>query len=355
MNRINVAVLMGGQTVEHEVSLKTGKVIVESLDKSKYNVKPIIIGKDGKWFVPKGYIGQLYQEQPNEHGIAPLNIGLALDRIINEKVDVVFIAMHGPLGEDGTVQGLFELIGLPYTGSNVLASSLAMHKMMSRKLFKLEGLNVPLSISFTESQWNKDKGAIVSEIREKIGFPCVFKPMELGSSVGISIAKAEDDICRCYEEVIPYTSEILVEEFIDGIELTCAVLGALGGGEPIPLVPTQIIPISSKFFDYEAKYTPGATQEITPPRDVSEEKIRELQDIAVRAHKILGCGGMSRTDMIMRGETIYVLELNTIPGMTETSLYPQAARAAGISFPDLLDNIIQIAIDDHKRKKRSIT
>jgi len=357
--KINVAVLMGGRTAEHEVSLKTGTVIANALDKNRYNVKPVIITRMGKWLVPRGYIGQL--ESPEKRfeiadvqnpGIFPINAGTALDKAVEDKVDVVFVAMHGPLGEDGTVQGLLELADIPYTGSNVLASSVAMNKMVSRKLFQYEGLNVPQSLVFTVWDWRKGASTVVSKIEEEIGLPCVLKPMELGSSVGISIARTAKGFRHDFQEVLRYSNEVLVEEFLDGPEVTCAVLGAVDGEEPIPLIPTQIIPVTSEFFDYEAKYTPGATEEITPPRDINEEMLREIQETAVQAHKILGCGGMSRTDMIIKNSTLYVLELNTIPGMTEVSLYPQAAKAAGIEFPDLLSRLIELAIETHELKKR---
>lgn len=356
LQKINVAVLMGGRTAEHEISLETGRVIVNALNKDKYNVKPIIITKTGKWLIPTGYIDKLEFKTDifnfKDSKVIPLSTGYAIDKAFEEKVDVVFVAMHGPMGEDGTIQGLLELADIPYTGSNVLASSLAMHKMMSRKLFQSSGINVPKSISFKEWEWKKDKSGVISKVLSFLGFPCVIKPMELGSSVGITIARSECEFEKGFFEALAHCNEVLIEEFLDGIELTCAVLGAINGEEPIPLVPTQIIPVTSNFFDYKAKYTPGATEEVTPPKDISEEKIREVQEIALRAHKALGCGGMSRTDMIMKDETIYVLELNTIPGMTETSLYPQAARAAGIQFADLLDRIIEIALETHKLKKK---
>lgn len=369
--KINVAVLMGGRSAEHEISLKSGKFIVNALDKSKYNVKPIIITKLGKWLISKGYIdgkmeiksgaqepdavldfhqGRLFPEQLGDDLL--LSAGRAMDIAVEEKVDVVFIAMHGPLGEDGTVQGLLELADIPYTGSNVLASSLAMHKMMSRRLFQLSGLSVPKSFGFTVWEWGRNSAEVISKVKNSFGFPCVLKPMELGSSVGVSIVKTEEGFKDGVLEVLKHSNEVLVEEFLEGQEFTCSVLGAIGGDEPTPLVPTQIIPKTSEFFDYKAKYTPSATEEVTPPRNVSEETIRRLQQTAVCAHKALGCGSMSRTDMIMKDGVIYVLELNTIPGMTEISLYPQAAKAAGISFPELLDRIIQIAIETHRSKKR---
>ena len=357
--KINVAVLMGGRTAEHEVSLETGRVIVNALDKGKYDVKPVVITKAGKWLARRGYIGQLGSSEKcfemadiQNPGIAPVSAGIALDKAVEEEVDVVFIAMHGPLGEDGTVQGLLELADIPYTGSNVLASSLAMNKVMSRRLFEHGGLNVPKSLVFAEWEWDMDLSAIISKARAEIGFPCVLKPVELGSSVGISIARTEEAFGSDFREALRHSSEVLVEEFLEGQEVTCAVLGAVAGDELTPLIPTQIVPRSSKFFDYEAKYTPGATEEITPPRDIGGKMIRHIQDTAVRAHKILGCGGMSRTDMIVRNDTLYVLELNTIPGMTEISLYPQAAKAAGIEFPELLDRLVHLAIEAYKVKKR---
>ncbi|MBD3182077.1 D-alanine--D-alanine ligase [Candidatus Poribacteria bacterium] len=360
-SKINVAVLMGGRTAEHEVSIKTGNIIVKALDKNKYNVKPVIITKQGKWLLPDGYIKALEKDDktydiPDTQAseIAPVNTGMALDKAVDEKVDVVFIAMHGPLGEDGTVQGLLELADIPYTGSGVLASSLAMNKFMSRKMFEYEGLLVPKGAVFNVWQWEKDSNKVISQVENNIGFPCVLKPEELGSSVGISIARDSESFKKDFQKALRYSNEVLIEEFVKGLEVTCAVLGDTGGKEPIPLVPTQIVPVTSDFFDYKAKYTPGATEEITPPIDVDQNMIKRIQETAVKAHKVLGCGGMSRTDMIIRDNKLYVLELNTIPGMTELSLYPQAAKAAGIEFSDLLSRLIEMAVETHKNKKRCV-
>jgi D-alanine-D-alanine ligase len=354
VRKINVAVLMGGRTAEHEVSLNTGKVIVNAIDKNRYNVKPIVITKTGEWLVPKGYLTQSNFTQLDAHksDIVPITTGNALDKAVEEKIDVVFIAMHGPMGEDGTVQGLLEVADLPYTGSNVLSSSLAMNKVMSRRMFEYVGLTIPKGIDFNIRDWKKRQPQIISEFRANIGFPCVLKPVELGSSVGISIPESEEDFLKGLADVFEHSNDVLIEEYINGKEVTCAVLGAINGEEPIPLIPTQIIPKTSRFFDYEAKYTSGATDEITPPKDFHGEMIKRIQEIAVIAHKSLACGGMSRTDMMIKDDNIYVIELNTIPGMTEWSLYPQAAKAANIEFSELLDKIIEIAIETHKNKKR---
>jgi len=354
-HKLNVAVLMGGRTAEHDVSLDTGRMIVEALNKVQYNIKPVTITREGKWLVPYGYIGLPDGSEripAPESDLIPLNAGFALDRAIEEEVDVVFIALHGPYGEDGTVQGLLELADLSYTGSGVLASALAMNKPMSRQLFERHGLTVPQYFVLTPWSWDHEQTSILDAAR-KLGFPCVIKPAELGSSVGISIAGDDREFLRGVEKALEYDDEILVEEYLSGDEMTCAVLGSPPGEDPIPLVPTQIVPRIGTFFDYEAKYTPGATEEITPPR-VEAPLIRQLQQAAVQAHRILGCEGLSRTDMILCGERIYVLETNTIPGMTENSLYPQAARAAGIEFPEVLDRIIQLAVQRHEAKRVNV-
>ena len=349
--KLNVAVLMGGRTAEHEVSLDTGRMIVNALDKGTYNVKPITITREGKWLVPHGYIALPGGSERAVPGgdLVPLNTGFALDKAIEEKVDVIFIAMHGPYGEDGTVQGLLELANIPYTGSGVLASALAMNKPMSRQLFECNGLTVPRYFVLTPWTWGRERASILASAKE-IGFPCVIKPAELGSSVGVSIVGDEREFDRGVENALEYDDEVLVEEYLRGDEMTCAVLGSPPGEEPIPLVPTQIVPKTASFFDYKAKYTSGATEEITPPR-VAASLITQLQRTAVQAHKILGCEGLSRTDMILCGERIYVLETNTMPGMTENSLYPQAARAAGMEFSEVLGRIIQLAVEKHGSKK----
>jgi D-alanine-D-alanine ligase len=253
-------------------------------------------------------------------------MGALLEPLKNIQADVVFIAMHGKYGEDGTVQGFLELTGIPYTGSGVLASALAMDKIKSNELFVAHGLKIP-------AQYNK-----------KISFPCVVKPAQGGSSVGVTIVKKKAGLKKAMEVALSFDSVVLIQQYVPGIEVTCAVLDEGGDAEPIALPPTQIIPREAEFFDYHAKYTPGATEEITPPR-LPAQIIKKIQQTAVSAHQILGCFGMSRTDMIVAGDDIFVLETNTIPGMTETSLYPQAAAAIGISFPELLDKIIQSAMN----------
>ena len=311
--KLNLVVLMGGPSAEHDVSLATGKVILSALDKEKYNPIPVVVPKDGQWTLPP-------------------------------EADVVFIAMHGAYGEDGTVQGFLESARVPYTGSGILASALAMDKLKSNEIFAFHGLKVPEYISFSKKEWAKNKSEITAEIKEKVSLPCVIKPSNCGSSVGIAIVKKIEDLENAVQSAFSYGDIVLAQKYISGTEVTCAILDEGVEKEPVALPPTQIIPKGSAFFDYRAKYTPGATEEITPPR-LAQDIIKKIQENALKAHKILGCSGMSRTDMIVSGENILILETNTIPGMTETSLYPQAAAAVGISFPELLDKIILSAIN----------
>jgi len=341
----NVIILMGGPSAEHDVSLATGRVIMNALDKNNYNVMPVTITKERKWLLPrKENIFLADDRNKKEKELEAIETGGAIGTLTFGKADVVFIAMHGIYGEDGTIQGLLEFTDMPYTGSGVLASALAMDKLKSGKMFAFHGLLIPKYLDFSRDQWHKDKENIIAEIQEKISFPCVIKPSRCGSSVGVSIVKNVNDMEHAVQSAFLHDTTILVQKYISGMEVTCAVLDEGGGKEPIALPPTQIIPKDSDFFDYHAKYTAGATEEITPPR-MHDDIIKKIQEHALRAHTILGCAGMSRTDMIVSGNDIFVLETNTIPGMTETSLYPQAAAAIGISFPELLDKIIQAAIN----------
>lgn len=342
----NVVVLIGGPSAEHDVSLATGRVILSALDKNKYNPMPVTITKDGKWLLPPKDAKFLTSgENKAEKSLVALETGSAIDKLKSERnADVVFIAMHGAYGEDGTVQGFLELAGVPYTGSGVLASALAMNKLKSSEIFSFHGLKIPKYLPLSKKEWSRGEEELTKEVNEKISLPCVIKPSNCGSSVGITIVRKIDDLENAVQLAFSYDDTVLAQEYISGAEVTCAVLDEGGNKEPIALPPTQIVPKTSEFFDYYAKYTPGATEEITPP-SLPRELIKKIQNNALQVHKIIGCSGMSRTDMIVSGNDVFILETNTIPGMTETSLYPQAAAAVGISFSELLDKIIQSAID----------
>jgi len=309
MKKLTVALLAGGISSERDVSLHSGDQVFEALDKDKYNVRR---------YDPK----------------------TDLARLVNDAggIDVALIILHGPYGEDGTVQGLLELLNIPYQGSGVLGSALAMNKAVTKQLYEKSGLPIPPYIIYDNSD-NVDVDACVKQI----GLPLVVKPVVGGSSVGMSIVRSAADLLSALDKAMGYDSTILVESYIDGIELTGGVIGNREL-EAFPII--EIIPDKThEFFDYEAKYTAGITQEICPAR-IDDELTRQAQSYAKIAHQALYCRGYSRTDMILRDHKIYVLETNTIPGMTATSLLPQAARTAGISFSRLLDKLIELGMEE---------
>lgn len=320
MRRINVAVLMGGKSAEHEISLISGREITKNLDRNKFDILPVIISKDGKSFIlnDKKYLfGQL---------------STVFRQKTRPNCQLFFIALHGPNGEDGTVQGFLELIGVPYTGSGVLASALGMDKIYSRKLFAQSGLNTPQCVVL-------DGNEELSKIWQVLTPPVFVKPRNQGSSVGTSKVNIKKGLKKALKQALSYDDFAIVEEYLQGIEVTCAILG---NENPRPLPLVEIAP-KKEYFDYEAKYDPNLTDEIVPAR-ISRDLTKKAQAAALVAYQALGCRGFGRVDMIIKGNKIYVLEVNTIPGLTPVSLLPKAAQAAGISYPRLLDKIIRFAL-----------
>jgi D-alanine-D-alanine ligase len=358
--KINVAVLMGGRTAEHDVSMNSGKIVLQNLDLTRYNVKPITITREGYWIIPKGYLTDgmsvmdllprylSHDSAGNE--LVPLETGSALSKTASEKVDVVFVAMHGPYGEDGTIQGLLEVLGLPYTGSDVEASAISMNKIRCKEVYMHHRIPTPKYMAFDEYEWQKKQEKLIERTESRLGFPCVTKPPKLGSSVGIRITKDKNEFTEAVNLVLRYDNQVMVEQFIPGREITSPVLGNKPGQKPTALPLVEIVPKSSTFFDYEAKYAPGGSDEISPAR-LDDVLTRKAQRLGIKAHHALGCAGLSRTDMILNGEQIYVLETNTIPGLTEASLFPKAARAMGMSLAQLFDHLIEVALSTHQSKK----
>jgi len=354
---------MGGPSSEYEISIATGKKILSALDPTKYLVQPVIVTKERKWLIPP-LRASFAVEAPNPSGLIRANSGTrttepiaaalvphgeaqALHELQSGGVDVAFIAMHGEFGEDGTMQGLLEAVGIPYTGSGVLASALGMDKPRSRAVFQAAGLRVPDYFAFDRHEWKRDPRRVANDARQHFGLPLVTKPANRGSSVGVSIVHSAPNLESAIAEALAHSDTAMIERYIPGTEVTCGVLETEAGA--IPLQPTQIIPQERAFFDHHSKYTPGATEEITPPR-LPAETIRRIQETGLTAHQAVGARGMSRTDMILDDDgSLYVLEINTIPGMTEVSLLPQAAAAVGIPFPKLIERIIAAAL----RKRRT--
>lgn len=343
IQRLRIAVLMGGKSPEHEVSLQSGREVVKHLNPQKYEVLPVVISRDGKkWQIADkqkllhspARVEQIANSKwqiANGKKLATRDGNFLAARGVG-KVDLVFIVMHGPYGEDGAIQGMLETLGLPYTGSGILASALGMNKVVSRKLWREDGLTVPrFEVARSKTDFKK--------VLKEFSFPLVVKPVAQGSSVGVTVAHSEKEILPAFEKAIVFDGQVIVEEYIAGREITCAILG---NENPTPLPLVEIIP-KTEFFDYDAKYDPALCDEIVPAR-IFSQLTKKIQEIAIRAYKIISCSGFGRVDMILgKDGKIYILELNTIPGLTANSLLPKAAKEAGLEFPRLLDKIIEDA------------
>jgi D-alanine-D-alanine ligase len=298
LKKKRVAVMMGGLSREREISLKTGKAILKALTEKGYMVTSIDVGDD------------------------------IAEKLVKEKIECAFLALHGRFGEDGTIQGMLELMRIPYTGSGVLASALAMHKIMSKKFFLCEKIPTPCFEVFQREEIKKDPPKKIS-----LPLPIVVKPAREGSTIGISIVRKDEELGSALKKAGEYDEEILVEEFMKGREITVGIL------ENIPLPVIEIVP-KSGFYDYYSKYTKGETQYILPAR-IPREKYLYAQEIGLRAFQELGCSSLGRVDLMTdEDENPFVIDVNTMPGMTETSLLPKAASYAGIPFEDLVERIL---------------
>ncbi len=326
--RSTVLVLMGGQSSEHDVSLNSGKNVSAALEAKGYTVIPVVIGRDGSWLFPDG------------RSVAAAK---AAPAIVNLEVDCAFIALHGTYGEDGRVQGFFDTLGLPYTGSGCAASALAMDKVRCKAVVQAQGIRVAGHIALDRATWAADQGTVMDSVAKDIGYPCVVKAARGGSSVGVVIVPASNALEAAIAQVLTVDNYLMIEEYVSGIELTCGVLDAEPTGFIRPLPITEIRPRSGGFFDYDAKYTPGATDEITPA-EIPDQVAQEVQQMAVYVHDIVGCRGWSRSDFMLGDRGPVWIEVNTVPGLTNTSLYPQAAAAAGISYGDMCALFVDAAL-----------
>ncbi len=312
MSKQLVYLVAGGPGGEHEVSLSTAKSVKENLDESKYEVVEVLMRKDSKWVIE----GETMSSGDGVKCLAPDS--------------VVFIALHGKFGEDGQLQELLDGVSVRYTGSGSVASKLAFDKESSDKVYKERDLAVPKT-----QVMNSNKDQI------ELKLPFVVKPAREGSSVGVSLCKTKDDINKALESAFNHDDKVLVQQYIKGPEISCGVLENPG---PKALTPTQIVP-KSEFYDYEAKYSEGQSEHLLPP-DLDKKLLEKIQKYSVEAHEALGCRGYSRTDFLVEGDKLYVLETNTLPGMTKTSLFPEQAQYDGIPFSELLDILISNASHD---------
>ena len=320
MTGITVGVLRGGPSSEYDVSLKTGGAVLRNLP-AHYKPVDILIDKNGVWH--------------------RCGVPFSPQRIIRH-IDVIFNALHGYYGEDGKVQNLLDSLLIPYTGSSSLASALGMNKALAKENFRRRGIKTPYAVILKRQSFGEDKAL---QLWRSMPQPSIIKPVSGGSSLGVVIAKNYNEFLNGFDHSFHFSDAVLVEEYIKGREATCGVIERFRGQELYALLPTEIIPPKGRFFDYESKYG-GEAREMCPSHFSTTEK-RRLMDCAIAAHKALGLRHYSRSDFIVSSRGVYLLEVNTSPGLTEESLWPKACSAIGCSLPDFLDHVIQLALNKY--------
>jgi D-alanine-D-alanine ligase len=335
--RVRVAVIAGGRSSEHEISVASARSVIDALDTERYDVQTIEIGRDGRWELNSGSAREL--ERPVAETLPVPTRDPKSRRLLGE-VDVVLPILHGPFGEDGTVQGLLELAGVPYVGAGVAASALCMDKDLFKSVCRDKGIPVTRSLTLR----NGDRPS------NPFGYPVFVKPARLGSSVGITKVASEEELGPAVELARRHDEKVLVEEFVDGVEVECSVLG---NREPIASLPGEIVShgfSGADWYDYSAKYDEGGMDLIIPPR-IPEEAIERVQQISIDAFIASDCEGMARADCFYTNDgEVLVNELNTIPGFTATSVYAKLFEASGVPYQELLDRLIQLALERHERR-----
>ncbi len=354
--KIRVGVIFGGRSAEHEVSIVSAASVIGALDKKKYEVLPIGITSEGRWLSSEKALELLKQRADIEHlpehilvpdprkqGLVELKDSSA--QLTPQRIDVAFPVLHGTYGEDGTIQGLFELADIPYVGSGVLGSAVGMDKVVQKQLLRQMDIPVTPDVWFLMHEFAKDSKKIIDAIERKLRYPCFVKPANLGSSVGISKAHNRQELVEAIRLAGEYDLKILVEKSVENArEIECSVLG---NDQPIASVPGEIVP-SNEFYDYDAKYVDGKSTAVIPaplPKAVT----KKIQKYSVESFRALDCAGMARVDFLVARKTnaVFLNELNTIPGFTSISMYPKLWQASGLSYADLLDQLVQLAIARH--------
>jgi D-alanine-D-alanine ligase len=329
VERLRIAVLAGGRSSEHEISLASARSVLESLRSDVYDVVTVAIGRDGRWELGTGD-GSVAETLPVPASNAPATLG---------SVDVVLPILHGPFGEDGTVQGLLELAGVPYVGAGVAASALCMDKDLFKKVMRDSGIAVARHVALRTGD----------AIEDPFGYPCFVKPARLGSSLGITKVHDAGELEGAVALAFRHDEKVLIEEFLDGIEVEVGVLGNL---DPVASLPGQIVPLGHEWYDFASKYEDGGMELVIPP-DLPDEIIEEIQRVAVEAFRVTDCEGMARADcFVVEGDRVVVNELNTIPGFTATSVYAKLFEASGVPYEELLRRLIDLALERHERRAR---
>lgn len=361
--RVRVGVIFGGRSGEHDVSLRSAQAIMRALRQSCFEVVPIGITRQGRWIASGDPLAELAATSrlplaPGDETDAPAAEAPATTALVSQsdatldvaaaswlrEIDVVFPVLHGPYGEDGTVQGFFELADLPYVGAGVLTSAVAMDKAVARQLFDHAGLPIAPWLWVLRREWERDPEGVAARIEAEIGFPCFTKPANLGSSVGVVKVHHAGELPAAMDEAARHDRKIVVERGIDARELEVSVLG---NDDPIASVVGEIVP-ANEFYDYEAKYVDERSR-LLIPAPIAPEQAAEIQEIAIRAYRVLDAAGMARVDFLMDRQSgaIYLSEVNTIPGFTAISMYPKLWEASGLSFEALVTRLVELAIERH--------
>jgi len=362
--KIRVGIIFGGRSGEHEVSYFSATSIINAIDKNKYEVIPIGITKKGKWISPEetayalksgkieGKSSVVLLGDPSSKNLIKINSNRRLNNISSgENLDVIFPVLHGPYGEDGTMQGLLELANTPYVGAGVAASAISMDKDLMKIIFKQKNLPILNWLTIKRKKWQKDKKEILSLIQNKFEYPIFVKPTNLGSSVGITKVKQKKELEGAIDLASSYDRKILIEQGLEGVrEIECSVLG---NDEPQASVVGEVKP-AGEFYDYDSKYIDERTQLIIPA-ELPKEVSKKIREIAIQAFKTIDAAGMARVDFFVskKDNKIFLNEINTIPGFTSVSMYPRLWKASGISYSDLIDRLIQLALERYQDKSQN--
>ncbi len=360
MMKLKLGLLYGGKSAEHEVSLLTARAVSQAVDFNKYEVFPIFISKDGEWRKGKALTGPVEKVEMLQFGedtgkandissfLPAVNTSKEVSIEEQSSLDVIFPLLHGPNGEDGTVQGLLEVLNIPYVGNGVLASAAGMDKVVMKQLFAQAGLKQVPYIYFIRSEWKKNRERLLDKMVSTLEWPLFVKPANLGSSVGITKANSEEELIQAIELAFKYDRKIIVEQGIVARELEMSVLG---NDDPKCSVAGEVLP-TKDFYDYSAKYIDGTTN-YAIPANTSPQLLKKLQEDAIRAFKVLDCSGLVRADFFVTDtEEVLINEVNTMPGFTPISMYPKLWMASGLSYSELIEELIQLAVERYEEKQQ---
>lgn len=373
--KTRVGVIYGGRSGEHEVSIRSAKTVIEKIDKDKYEVTPIAITAEGKWLNPAESLALLPESTREVFASGTGNFSNGSVALLGDTnyrgltmingtgggandldLDVIFPVLHGTYGEDGTVQGLFEMANIPYVGCGVLASSCGMDKVVMKTLFRDAELPMCKYVWFLRSEWERDKAAVVKQVIHKLGFPCFVKPANLGSSVGVSMAKDDQSLIAAIEFAAEFDRKIIIEEGLDMREIECAVVG---NDEPKASLPGEYIVKAEdkRFLDYTEKYAGTGNNEFVVPSLVSQELTNKIREMAITAFRAIDGSGLARVDFFLRKDNgaLLINEINTLPGLTDASGFPKMWAGTGMEFPQVIDELIEYAFERHRDRSRNRT